>query len=185
MAIALRVGTQPGTFNQCAFYSTGTSIISIISIPLGFENNTSFDKQLCIVYFISFGTGLVLVLALDCFLRRERVSQGSERAWPACIQTSVVRAQNSARRIRLWQHRRHHSEWMGWALAIAGTVARHPYPFGAKLGAPLREDIVHLASDSAKANSPRWKIEGKFKISDAGLGQEPLGKVEKRVTCSI
>ena len=54
-------------------------------------------------------------------------------------------------------------------------------PFGAKLGAPLREDIVHLASVSARANSPRWKIEGEFKISDAGLGQEPWCKEEKRV----
>ena len=53
--------------------------------------------------------------------------------------------------------------------------------FGAKLGAPLREDIVHLASISARANSPRWKIEWGFKISDADLGQEPWCQKEKRV----
>ena len=54
-------------------------------------------------------------------------------------------------------------------------------PFGAKLGAPLREDIVHLASVSARANSPSWKIGEDFKISDADLGQEPWCQKEKRV----
>ena len=36
--------------------------------------------------------------------------------------------------------------------------------FGAKLGAPLREDIVHLATVFARADGPRWKVEGEFKI---------------------
>ena len=39
-----------------------------------------------------------------------------------------------------------------------------PLPFRAKLGAPLREDIMHLARVSARASSPRWKVEGVFKI---------------------
>ena len=42
--------------------------------------------------------------------------------------------------------------------------------FGAKLGTPLREEIVHLASVSARANGPRWNIAGEFKFSDADLG---------------
>ena len=33
-------------------------------------------------------------------------------------------------------------------------------PFGGKLGAPLREDTVHLATDFAKADGPRWEGEG-------------------------
>ena len=37
-------------------------------------------------------------------------------------------------------------------------------PFGAKLGAPLREDIVHLATIFARADGPRWKVEEVFKI---------------------
>ena len=53
--------------------------------------------------------------------------------------------------------------------------------FGAKLGAPLSEDIVHHASVSASANSPSWKIGEDFKISDADLGQEPWCQKEKRV----
>ena len=36
--------------------------------------------------------------------------------------------------------------------------------FVGKSGAPLREDIVHLARVSARANSPRWQVEGVFKI---------------------
>ena len=54
-------------------------------------------------------------------------------------------------------------------------------PFGAKLRAPLREDIVHLASVSARANGPRWKIAGEFKFSDADLGQAPWCQEEQRV----
>ena len=37
-------------------------------------------------------------------------------------------------------------------------------PFGAKLGAPLREDIVHLETVFARADGPRLKVEGVFKI---------------------
>ena len=52
-------------------------------------------------------------------------------------------------------------------------------PFGAKLGAPLREDIVHLATIFARADGPRWEVEGVFKIQDVGLGPEPLRKEGK------
>ena len=36
--------------------------------------------------------------------------------------------------------------------------------FGTKLGAPLREDIVHPATVFARADGPRWKDEGEFRI---------------------
>ena len=45
--IALRDATQQDNPKQRVICSTGTSIITTISTSLGFENNTSFDKQLC------------------------------------------------------------------------------------------------------------------------------------------
>ena len=33
-------------------------------------------------------------------------------------------------------------------------------PFGIKLGDPLREDIVHLATIFARADGTRWQVDG-------------------------
>ena len=58
-------------------------------------------------------------------------------------------------------------------------------PFQAKLGVPLRKDTVHHASDSANVNRPRYRIMRNIEISDAVLGQEPWGRVKKKVICGI
>ena len=44
--------------------------------------------------------------------------------------------------------------------------------FGAKLGAPLREDIVHLATVFARADGPMWKGEwGSSRSKTLGLAK--------------
>ena len=53
VAIALRDATHHGIPKQRDFYSTGTGIITIITSALGFEMNTSFDQQFCIVCIVS------------------------------------------------------------------------------------------------------------------------------------
>ena len=54
--------------------------------------------------------------------------------------------------------------WCGVGVGICEGRCEAPLPFRAKLGAPLREDIVHLATVFARAAGPRWRGEGGVRI---------------------